>query len=45
MLSQLDYLRDVNTASVFLRLILALVMGGLIGLDRGLRHRPAGPRT
>ena len=45
MLSQLDYLRDFNTASVFLRLILALVMGGLIGLDRGLRHRPAGPRT
>lgn len=45
MLSQLDYLRDFNTASVFVRLILALLLGGLIGLDRALRHRPAGPRT
>ncbi|MBQ8083101.1 MAG: MgtC/SapB family protein [Clostridia bacterium] len=45
MLSQLDYFRDFNTASVFLRLLLALVLGGLVGLDRGLRHRPAGPRT
>lgn len=45
MLSQLDFLRDLNTASVFLRLILALILGGLIGLDRALRHRPAGPRT
>lgn len=45
MLTQLDYLRDLNTASVFIRLILALILGGLIGLDRALRHRPAGPRT
>lgn len=45
MLSQLDYLRELNTASVLLRLLLALVMGGLIGLDRGIRRRPAGPRT
>ena len=45
MLSQLDYLRDFNTASVFVRLLLALLLGGLIGLDRALRHRPAGPRT
>ena len=45
MLIQLDYLRDLNTASVFIRLILALILVGLIGLDRALRHRPAGPRT
>ena len=45
MLTQLDYLRDLNTASVFIRLILALILGGLIGLGRALRHRPAGPRT
>lgn len=45
MLSSLDYLRDLNTASVIVRLILALLMGGFIGLDRGLRRRPAGPRT
>lgn len=45
MLTSLDYLRDLNTASVLLRLLLALLMGGLIGVDRGFRHRPAGPRT
>ena len=45
MLSQLDYLRELNMESVLFRLILALLMGGLIGLDRGIRHRPAGPRT
>lgn len=45
MLSQLDYLRDFNMASVLLRLLLAMLLGGLIGLDRGFRHRPAGPRT
>ena len=45
MLSQLDFLRDLNTASVFVRLIMAILLGGLIGLDRALRHRPAGPRT
>ena len=45
MLSQLDYLRDFNTASVLVRLLLAILLGGLIGLDRALRHRPAGPRT
>lgn len=45
MISQLDYLRDLNIASVLFRLFLALLMGGLIGLDRGIQHRPAGPRT
>lgn len=45
MLTQLDFLRELNTASVLLRLLLAMFMGGFIGLNRGLRHRPAGPRT
>ncbi|MBO4383065.1 MAG: MgtC/SapB family protein [Clostridia bacterium] len=45
MLSQLDWLRELNTASLLLRLLLAMVMGGLVGLNRGLRNRPAGPRT
>ena len=26
-------------------MLLAILLGGLIGLDRALRHRPAGPRT
>ncbi|MGB2606035.1 MAG: MgtC/SapB family protein, partial [Candidatus Sulfotelmatobacter sp.] len=32
-------------ASSLLRLVLAAVLGGVIGLERELRHRPAGLRT
>lgn len=45
MWSLFDYLREFNITSVLVRLIFALVMGGLIGLDRGIHRRPAGPRT
>jgi len=45
MLETLDYLREFHTASVFLRLTLAMVLGGLIGLERGTKRRPAGFRT
>ena len=45
MLHQLDYLREVNTASVLLRLTLAMFCGGMIGLERARKHRPAGFRT
>lgn len=41
----LDYLRDVNCLSIFLRLVLALVLGGAIGYERGKRGRAAGFRT
>ena len=45
MLHQLDYLREVNTVSVLLRLTLAMFCGGMIGLERARKHRPAGFRT
>ena len=45
MLEALNYLRELNTASVFLRLTLAMVLGGLMGLERGRKRRPAGFRT
>ncbi|MBQ6686360.1 MAG: MgtC/SapB family protein, partial [Firmicutes bacterium] len=45
MLETLDYLREFHTASVFLRLTLAMILGGLIGLERGRMRRPAGFRT
>lgn len=45
MLQGLDYLREVNTASVLLRLTLAMFCGGMIGLERARKHRPAGFRT
>jgi putative Mg2+ transporter-C (MgtC) family protein len=39
------YLRDFNLASVALRLILAMIMGGAIGIERGKQGRAAGMRT
>lgn len=41
----LDYLRQFNMASVLLRLTLAVVCGGLIGVNREHKRRPAGFRT
>jgi putative Mg2+ transporter-C (MgtC) family protein len=38
-------LRDVNIPSIALRLILAMLVGGLLGIERGRRNRPAGFRT
>ena len=46
MLGQIrETLMEFNTVSTIVRLTLALVCGGLIGLDRGRKHRPAGFRT
>ncbi len=36
---------DVNLFSTALRLILAVLLGGIIGLERGVNHHPAGFRT
>ena len=41
----LTYLRELNLASMMLRVILAMIMGGIIGYDREQKHRPAGFRT
>lgn len=41
----LDYLRDFNIISITLRLILAMIFGGTIGLERGKQGRAAGMRT
>lgn len=45
MLSLFDGLRDVTLASVTLRMTLAVVCGGLIGIEREFKRRPAGFRT
>ena len=45
MLSFIDYLRDVTTVSVLFRLFLAVVCGGIIGIEREHKRRPAGFRT
>ena len=41
----LTYLRELNLASMMLRVLLATLMGGLIGIDREQKRRPAGFRT
>lgn len=41
----LDYLRQLNMPSLVLRLTLAMLFGGLIGLERERKRRPAGFRT
>ena len=38
-------LREVNMVSICLRVFLALLIGGLLGLERGKKNRPAGFRT
>ena len=45
MLQELDFLRELNIWSVMLRLTLAMIFGGLIGLERGKKGRAAGFRT
>ncbi len=36
---------DIQVAQTILRLILAAVLGGIIGLEREMKHKPAGLRT
>ncbi|MBP3939452.1 MAG: MgtC/SapB family protein [Clostridia bacterium] len=45
MLGFLDVLRDVTTVSVLFRLFLAVLCGGIIGIEREHKRRPAGFRT
>lgn len=45
MIELFDYYRNFNIESVFLRLVLAMLFGGIIGLERGRKHRAAGFRT
>ena len=41
----LDYLKDFNFVSILLRLALAMVVGGIIGFERGRHGSAAGFRT
>lgn len=40
-----EYLREINTVSIILRLTLATICGGVLGAERGRKRRPAGLRT
>lgn len=45
MIEAFEYLRELNMLSVLLRLLLAMLFGGMIGLERGRKRRAAGFRT
>ena len=45
MIAALDYLRQLNAVSLLFRLALAMFFGGMIGLERERKRRPAGFRT
>jgi len=45
MISIFDGLRDVTLASVIVRMVLSFICGGLIGIEREFKRRPAGFRT
>ena len=38
-------LRDVTYLAIVIRILAAVICGGLIGLERGMKNRPAGLRT
>ena len=40
-----DSIRDINIYSIIIRVLLALVVGGILGIERGYKKRPAGFRT
>ena len=40
-----SYLADLNLISTALRLVLAMALGGVIGIDRGMKKRVAGVKT
>ena len=38
-------MRELTVAGIFLRILMAVILGGIIGLERGMKNRPAGLRT
>ena len=38
-------LRELTLTGIFLRILTAIILGGVIGRERGMKNRPAGLRT
>ncbi len=38
-------LREVTYLSIVIRIAVAVLLGGIIGFERGMKNRPAGLRT
>ena len=45
MITAFNGLRDINTVNILFRMVLAVLCGGLIGIERSAKNRPAGFRT
>lgn len=45
MFESLEYLRELNMLSLTVRLLLAMLLGGFVGMERGRKRRAAGFRT
>ena len=41
----MEYLRELNMVSIIFRIILAVLVGGVLGIERERKNRPAGLRT
>ena len=39
------HLRDLNLFSILIRICLSVLVGGILGMERGKKNRPAGLRT
>ena len=44
-MKMLNYLQEFNAASIFLRLLMSVICGGLLGIERSKKHQAAGVRT
>ena len=38
-------IRELTLGSIAIRIVVAIILGGIIGLERGMKNRPAGLRT
>ena len=45
MTAAVEYLEGINLASITMRIVMSMVCGGVIGIERGKAHQPAGMRT
>lgn len=40
-----EILSEINVISIFVRMVLAMILCGVIGIERGIKNRPAGFMT
>lgn len=41
----INYIQDFNAVSICIRLVLSVILGGLLGMERSQKHQAAGVRT